>query len=105
MDLTDAIRAYVNEKLEAIDKLTQDFGTAAELRIEVGKTTNHHAKGPHFRAEMQLSVPGEVLRAVEEAEDLYESIDKVKDQLRRQLKNYKERLIERSQHVVRPDKE
>ena len=54
---------------------------------------------------MQLSIPGEVLRAVEEAEDLYESIDKVRDSLRRQLKEYQERQQDRSQRGGRPDKE
>lgn len=104
MDLTDAIRAYVNEKLAAIEKLTKNFQPAAEIRIEVGKTTEHHAKGSIYRAEMQLSVPGEVFRAVEEAEDLYEAIDKVKDQLRRQLKGHKDRLNDRAQRAPRPDK-
>lgn len=105
MDLTDAIRAYVQEKMDTLAKVTQDFEPAVEMRVEVGKTSNHHAKGPYFRAEMQLSVPGEVFRATEEAEDLYAAIDKVKDQLRRQIKSYKDRLKDRDQRAVRPDKE
>lgn len=104
MEITDAIRAFVEEKVQVLEKMTEDW-QPAELRIEVGKTTNHHAKGPYFKAEMQLSIPGEVLRATEEAEDLYESIDKVRDNLRRQLKEYKERIQDRSQRGMRPGKE
>ncbi|KKU34353.1 MAG: hypothetical protein UX57_C0004G0078 [Candidatus Uhrbacteria bacterium GW2011_GWE2_46_68] len=104
MEITDAIRSFVEEKVQVLEKMTGNW-EPAELRIEVGKTTNHHAKGPYFKAEMQLSIPGEVLRAVEEAEDLYESIDKVRDSLRRQLKEYQERQQDRSQRGGRPDKE
>ncbi len=105
MDLTDAIACYVNEKLDSIEKLTQDFEPVAELAIEVGKSTRHHNKGPYFFAEMTLHVPGEVLRASKEAEDLYEAIDHVKDDIRRQLKDYKERLSDKSRKAVRPDKQ
>jgi putative sigma-54 modulation protein len=105
MDLTDAIKKYVEEKLEAIEKLCVDFGEAVEIRIEVGKSTHHHAKGPYYRAEFQLSLPGEVLRAEEEEENLYAAVDAVKDQLRRQVKSYKDRLKDKTQRVARPDKQ
>ncbi len=104
MEITDAIRTFVEEKVQVLEKMTEKW-EPAELRIEVGKTTNHHAKGPYFKAEMQLSIPGEVLRSVEESEDLYESVDKVRDSLRRQLKEYQERQQDRSQRAGRPDKE
>jgi putative sigma-54 modulation protein len=104
MELTSAIRSYAEEKAEVFEKMTEDW-QPAELRIEVGKTTNHHAKGPYFKAEMQLSIPGEVLRATEEAEDLYEAIDKVRDNLRRQLKEYKERKQDARERAPRPGKE
>ncbi len=105
MDLTDAIKSYVEEKLESIEKLCVDFGEAVEIRIEVGKSTRAHAKGPYYRAEFQLSLPGEVLRAEEEQENLYAAIDEVKDQLRRQVKNYKDKLQDRTQRATRPDKD
>jgi len=105
MELTDAISAYVESKLEAIEKLTQDFEPVAEIAIEIGKTSNHHAKGPFFYAEMTLHIPGEVLRATQLAEDLYESIDLVKDEMRRQVKDYKDILSDKNQKIERPDKE
>ncbi len=104
MDLTSAIKTYVEEKVSVLEKLTSNFEPAADLKVEVGKTSNHHAKGPFFMAEMQLSVPGELLRVEERAEDLYEAVDRAKDQLRRQLKNYKEKLQDRNHRGSRPDK-
>lgn len=105
LEITDAIRSYVEEKVAALTKICGNFDPSDELRVEVGKVTQHHAKGPFFRAEMLLHLPGKDLMAVEEAEDLYEAIDLVKDQMRRQLSEYKEKLQERSKKATRPGKE
>ena len=102
--LTDAIRSRVESKAMALEKLSVDFDPAAELSVEVGKSTKHHAKGPFFFAEFQMVVPGTQLRAVSEEEDLYHAISQARDQLRRQLKEYKDKLHERSQGGSRPGK-
>jgi ribosomal subunit interface protein len=104
MDLTDAIKAYLDKKLESVEKLTSHFEPAAELSIEVGRTTTHHNKGDVHRAEMNLSVPGGLLRSECTASDLYEAIDLCKDDLVRQLKEYKEMHQERERGGQRPDK-
>ena len=104
LELTDAIRTYVEEKLEMLEKLTTDFEPAAEISVEVGKTTNHHQKGQVFRAEMMLQIPGQLIRAESTREDLYEAIDTVKDDLKRQLNDYRERLHDHKK-AVRPGKE
>ena len=105
MALTDAIKARVESKAVTLEKLTKDFDPASELRVEVGKSTKHHAKGPFFRAEFQLSVPGNDLRAVCEETDLYHAIGRARDQVRRQLKDYKDKLKDRTQRGSRPGKE
>ena len=92
MDMTDAIRAYVTEKVAALDKLAEGFEPAASISIEVGKSSNHHNKGPFMRCEMNLSIPGAMLRSEEEREDLYEAIDVAQGDLKRQLKEHKDRL-------------
>ncbi len=104
IDLTGAIRTYVEEKASSLKKLCEEFDPAAVLEVEVGKSTHHHAKGPYFRAEMMLCIPGKDLRAETEAEDLYEAIDQVKDQLRRQLTSHKDMLHEKNRGI-RPGKE
>jgi putative sigma-54 modulation protein len=104
LTLTDAIKSRVESKALALEKLTKDFEPAAELCVEVGKSTKHHAKGPYFFAELQLSVPGSQLRAVCEEEDLYHAIGQARDQLRRQLKDYKDKLQDRSKQGGRPGK-
>jgi len=104
MPLTDAIKSRINSQVEVLEKLTKDFEPAAELRVEVGKSTKHHLKGPFYRAEFQLNIPGSELRATTEEEDLYHAIIVVRDQIRRQLKSHKEKLNDKHKRAARPDK-
>ncbi len=103
IELTDAIKEYVEKRLESLEKLSASFEPAASVAVEVGKSSNHHNKGPFMRCEFTLQVPGTVMRAEEEREDLYESIDAAKDDLARQLKDYKGRLTD-AHRGPRPDK-
>lgn len=102
MDLTDAIKAYVEQKLAALDKMAS--GPAVEARVEVGKSTHHHKNGPFMRCEVNLVVPGGSLRAEEEREDLYEAIDTAAANLQRQLVARKEGMQDRHRGP-RADKE
>jgi len=104
LELTEAIKNYLDKKLASLEKLVQDFEPVAEVMVEVGKSTKHHNKGPYMRCEYTMHVPGEVLRAEEQREDLYEAIDVASTELKRQLKNYKDRLQERRKGP-RPGKE
>jgi ribosomal subunit interface protein len=105
MDLTEAIKKHIEDRVDSLRKLCAEFDPADELRVEVGKSTKHHSKGPYFRAEFQLHVPGKDMRAVEEGEDLYTTIDKVRDSIKRQLTDYKNVLKDRAQRAARPGKE
>ena len=103
MEMTEAIENYVREKLESLDKIMVDFRPEPVVDVEVGKTSEHHAKGPFFFAEANLTVPGSLLRARTEAEDLYEAVDLMKDDLRRQVVDAKEKMMD-AHHEPRPDK-
>jgi putative sigma-54 modulation protein len=90
MDLTDAIKDYVNEKVGSLEKF---FDQAIIARVDVGRTTNHHQKGDVFRAEINLDVPQvHVLRAESVRDDLYTAINEAKLDLERQVKKYKEKM-------------
>ena len=104
MEMTDAIRQYIDEKMLAIAKIVDEYDGAAMVEGEVGKSTNHHNKGPFMRAEMMLTMLGNVFRAEEEREDLYEAIDVCKDDLKRQVVEHKDRAKD-EQRAQRPDKE
>ena len=104
MPLTDAIKSRVTSQAQVLAKLTKGFEPAAELVVEVGKSTKHHAKGPFFRAEFHLHVPGSELRASTQEEDLYHAIVVARDQIRRQLKEHKYKIKDKHERGKRPDK-
>ncbi len=90
--LTDAIRAQVEKKMQALAKYSPI--DAADVDVEVGKTTGHHNKGPIFFCEAHVRAPGvAVIRTREEGADLYAAIDEVHDELQRQLIDLKEKRI------------
>jgi len=105
MALTDAIKSRVTSQAQTLDKYAKGFEPAAELRVEVGKSTKHHVKGPYFYAEFQLHVPGGEFRGVSEEEDLYHAISVARDQVRRQLKEKRDKQQDKNQKKQRPGKE
>lgn len=91
IDLTDAIKKYVEDKLAAVAKLTTKF-EPCDVSVDVGKTTEHHRKGDVFKAEFNLTIPGTLLRAEAEKDDLYAAIDEASSDLSRQIKKFKEKM-------------
>lgn len=88
--LDAAIYDYIEEKIGSLEKflLGIDYDLA-EARVEVGKSTRHHRKGEIFRVEMNLSLPGKLLRAEAEKKDIYTAITTVKDEMQQLIKKYK----------------
>lgn len=92
--LTPSIDEWVVRKIGSLEKFVErlDEKGAVECWVEVGKTTEHHQKGPVFRAEADIRLPGKVLRAEATAEDLRTAVNKLKDELQLQIKEYKEKM-------------
>lgn len=85
LELTEALKAYVNEK---IGHLEHYWNEILEARVEL-ETSNHHQKG-FFRCEVNLDVPQKyVLRAESTLPDLYAAIDAVVPKLREEIEKQK----------------
>ena len=95
IEMTDAIKAYVEEKFLGLAKFTTNYEPAATADIEIGKTSEHHQKGEIYRCEVTMQIPGDLLRVDVTAEDLYAAIDKAKDLLKEQLAEKKDAMLER----------
>ena len=91
LELTASLKEYVEEKIGSIGKIIKkwDMDGAIEVRVEIGRTTNHHHKGDVFRAEADLRLPGKILRAEDENNDMHAAIDKVENVLKREINKYK----------------
>lgn len=89
VELTPAIKSYVEEKIQSLEKYANDIRHAD---VEVGLGNRHHQKGDVFLCKVVLQLESDVIRLEKEEESLYKSIDKVRDHLRAELSNRKKRL-------------
>jgi putative sigma-54 modulation protein len=86
--LTRNLRNYIEEKIGGCEKFI-NTKFSPEAYVEIEKTTEHHRKGDVFRAEINLVLPGKLLRCEAKREDIYLAINEAKDKLQRKLKQYK----------------
>lgn len=87
--LNDALEVFVHEKIDSLEKFLGNTNSLL-AEVDLSKTTEHHNKGDIFRAEVQIEVPGKLLRAESTMDDLRKAIVEVKDQLQIQIKKYRE---------------
>jgi putative sigma-54 modulation protein len=90
-DLTPSITQYIEDKLGLIAKHIQKFELEGDLhlKVQVGRTTEHHNKGEVYEAVVDLPMPGTNLRAADSSEDLRAAIDVVRNNLEREIEKYK----------------
>lgn len=88
LKISPEVEAHIREELKNLQKFI-DGKIIPEANIEVGITSFHHQKGDVYRAEINLPVPGKLLRAEEEAENIHTAINIVKEELERQIKKYR----------------
>ena len=88
IEITDAIRDYVNQKIEKAVSHFENITTGVDVNLSVAKNPRIAASQV---AEVTIYANGAVIRAEEASEHLYASIDLVADKISRQLRKYKER--------------
>ena len=90
LELHNDLKEYVHEKIGGLKKFIENEdmdSNSIKARVELARTTKHHQHGEVYRAEVNLQFPGKMLRNVVESEDIYKSIDDVKDELREMITN------------------
>lgn len=98
MELTPAIKQYAEEKFE---KLTRYFNNIQKIDIDVGLRSHHHQHGKIYYSEVNVHVPGKLVRVQRDATDLYKAIDSVKDHLKVELNELQERMSEKDRKGIR----
>jgi ribosomal subunit interface protein len=93
LDLTPSLKTYINSKLSGINKLVKRFdeGGAVQLHLEIGRITKHHYKGDVFMAEINLDLPGKVLRSEVSGSDVRQALDEAKNKLQLEIEKFKSR--------------
>ncbi len=90
IEITDAMRSYAEDKLSKLDRFSDQI-VDAKVVMSYGRNGNDEPA----RVEVQLNIPNGIVRAEERGQDTYTAIDKVVDNLERQLNRFKGRFIAR----------
>ncbi|BAB74883.1 ribosome hibernation-promoting factor, HPF/YfiA family [Anabaena sp. FACHB-709] len=88
IEITDAIREYVHQKIEKAVNHFQNITNEVDVHLSVARNPRINTRQA---AEVTIYANGSVIRAEESSENLYASIDLVADKISRQLRKYKER--------------
>jgi putative sigma-54 modulation protein len=88
LDVTPAIREYVQNKLE---RITRHFDQVIDSHV-ILCIDNLTEKDKRQKAEINLRVAGKILHIASAAHDLYAAIDMLMDRLDRQVVKYKQML-------------
>jgi putative sigma-54 modulation protein len=85
MESSEALKSYVEEKLERVQKYI-DEPVVAQVFLTVEKIRH--------LAEITITAKGITIKASEETNDMYAAVDAVLDKIERQLRRYKEKIKE-----------
>jgi putative sigma-54 modulation protein len=99
ISLTPAIRQYIQDKMDMLEKYLGKI-QVINCHVEIGTTVGGQQRGDIYRTEVNLALPGGLLRLEKTENDLYKSIDKVKDHLIRSIKRYKGKRIDRRRKIT-----
>jgi putative sigma-54 modulation protein len=88
IEITEAIRDHVHQKIEKAVNHFQAITTEVDVHLSVARNPRIN---PQQIAEVTIYANGAVVRAEEGSDNLYASIDLVADKITRQLRKYKEK--------------
>ena len=92
--LSPSINQYIEEKIGGLDKFLESFESEIiEARVDVGKIRRGQRQGEIFKAEVNLNIGGHLIRAEETEDSLMAAIDSAKDNLSREIRNYKNKKM------------
>ena len=96
LDITEGLRSAVEEK---IGKLERYFTDSTEVHVTLSTEKNRQ------KIEITIPMKGSIIRAEEVSSDMYVSIDLVAEVIERQLRKYKNKLIDKEQNAVHLNQE
>lgn len=90
LEVTEGLKSAVQEKL---GKLERFFNAATEVHVTLSVEKDRQ------KIEVTIPVKGNIIRAEQVSSDMYVSIDLVEEIIERQLKKYKNKIIDKKQNV------
>ena len=91
IDITDGLRSAVEDKLSKLEKyFTPDTDVFVTLSVEKERQ----------KIEVTIPVKGNIIRSEQVSNDMYVSIDLVEEVIERQLKKYKNKIVDKHQNAA-----
>lgn len=91
IDITEGLRSAVEEKLSRLEKY---FTPDTIVNVTLSVTKKRFQK-----MEVTIPVKGHIIRAEQESDDMYVTIDLVEEVIETQLKRYRQKLVSQQQNV------
>lgn len=91
LDITEGLRSAVEDKLSRLEKY---FTPDTIVNVTLSVTKKRYQK-----MEVTIPVKGNIIRAEQESNDMYVTIDLVEEVIEAQLKKYRQKLISQQQNV------
>lgn len=83
VELSNAMKEYVDKKLKKLERIVNDEDSEAEVRLSKERQ--------RYTVEITLKLRSIIVRAEESTKDFYASVDNAVDNLERRLKRFKDR--------------
>lgn len=91
IEVTDGLKEAVEEKLGKLDRF---FALDTEVKVTLSVEKERQ------KIEVTIPVKGSIIRSEQVSNDMYVSIDLVEEVIERQLKKYKNKLIDKQQDAA-----
>ena len=91
MVVTEGLREAVEEKLGKLDKF---FASETEVHVTLSVQKEQQ------KIEVTIPVKGHIIRSEQESNDMYVSIELVEEVIERQLKKYKNKIVDKQQNAA-----
>ena len=88
IDVTEGLKSAIYEKL---GKLERYFASDTEVHVTFGVEKERQ------KVEVTIPMKGNVIRAEQESGDMYASIDLIEEVIERQLRRYKNKIVDQQQ--------
>ena len=90
IDVTDSLRMAVEDKLGKLEKY---FTSETEVQVTLGVEKDRQ------KIEVTIPVKGNIIRSEQVSNDMYVSIDLVEEIIERQLRKYKNKIVDKQQEA------
>ncbi len=91
IDVTEGLRSAVEDKLGKLDRF---FAPETEISVTLSVEKERQ------KIEVTIPVKGNIIRSEQTSSDMYVSIDLVEEVIERQLKKYKNKIVDKQQNAV-----